>query len=77
MTMPGLSAVTRFGAYCVLALLCASVSPAFAATLSRSADVSATLSAAWSMIGTLCAVEDWLPRFGTRAREPTPQIISL
>ncbi len=68
MTMPGVGAVTRFGALCVLAFLCASVSPAFAATFSRSADVSATLSAAWSMIGTLCAVEDWLPPFGTRTR---------
>ena len=68
LTMPGLSAVTRFGAFCVLAFLCACVSPAFAATLSRSADVSATLAAAWSMIGTLYAVEDWLPPFGTRTR---------
>jgi hypothetical protein len=41
------------------------VSPVFAATLSRSADVSGTVSAVWSMIGPFCAIKDWLPPVGS------------
>jgi hypothetical protein len=41
------------------------VSPALAATLSRSADVNGTVSAVWSMIGPFCAIKDWLPPVGT------------
>jgi Polyketide cyclase / dehydrase and lipid transport len=42
-----------------------SASPAFAATLSRSVDVSGSPSAVWSMIGPFCAIKDWLPPVGT------------
>jgi hypothetical protein len=59
------SAVTQIAALGALALLSVDVSPAFAATLSRSVDVSATLSQVWSMIGPFCAIKDWLPPVGT------------
>jgi hypothetical protein len=36
----------------------------FAATLSRSADVKASVSAVWSLIGPFCAIKDWLPPVG-------------
>jgi hypothetical protein len=59
------SAVTQIAALGALAFLSVDVSPAFAATLSRSVDVSATLSQVWSMIGPFCAIKDWLPPVGT------------
>ena len=48
-----------------IAVLSVSFSPAFAATLLRSVDVTATPSAVWSMIGPFCAIKDWLPPVGT------------
>lgn len=45
--------------------LSASLSPAAAASLSRSVDVEGTPSAVWSMIGPFCAIKDWLPPVGT------------
>jgi hypothetical protein len=59
------SVVTQIAALGAMAFLSVDVSPAFAATLSRSVDVSATLSQVWSMIGPFCAIKDWLPPVGT------------
>jgi hypothetical protein len=61
---PIVTTLTRIAALGTLALL-VDVSPVFAATLSRSVDVSGTLSAVWSMIGPFCAIKDWLPLVGT------------
>jgi polyketide cyclase/dehydrase/lipid transport protein len=47
------------------ALVALSASPTFAATLSRSADISGSPSAVWAMIGPFCAIKDWLPPVGT------------
>src|SRR5262249_10987967 len=38
--------------------------PASAATISRSADVKASVQAVWSLIGPFCAIKDWLPPVG-------------
>lgn len=45
-------------------LLDAGIAPAFAATISRSADVKASASTVWSLIGPFCAIKDWLPPVG-------------
>src|SRR3954471_14147430 len=45
-------------------LLSVDVAPAFAATISRSADVKASAAAIWSVIGPFCAIKDWLPPVG-------------
>ena len=45
-------------------LLSIDIAPAFAATISRSADVKASASAVWSVIGPFCAIKDWLPPVG-------------
>jgi hypothetical protein len=60
MNRPNITLLTRIAALGALAFLSISVSPAYAATLSRSVDVSGTLSAVWSMIGPFCAIKDWL-----------------
>jgi Polyketide cyclase / dehydrase and lipid transport len=64
-TKPNITALTRIAALGALAFLSVGVSPAHAATLSRSVDVSGTPSAVWSMIGPFCAIKDWLPPVGT------------
>lgn len=46
------------------ALLSAGIAPASAATISRSADVNASASAVWSLIGPFCAIKNWLPPVG-------------
>lgn len=69
-----ITALARIAVLGALVFLSVSVLPAFAATLSRSADVSATLSAMWSMIGPLFAIRDWLPPLGSCARGPADQI---
>lgn len=46
------------------ALLSVGIAPTFAATISRSADVKASASAVWSVIGPFCAIKDWLPPVG-------------
>jgi hypothetical protein len=58
-------ALTRIAALGALSFLSASLSPAYAATLSRSVDVGGTPAAVWSMIGPFCAIKDWLPPVGT------------
>jgi hypothetical protein len=65
MTKRNFTAASRIAAVGALAFLSLDVSPASAATLSRSVDVSATLSQVWSMIGPFCAIKDWLPPVGT------------
>jgi hypothetical protein len=45
-------------------LMSVDVAPAFAATISRSADVKASASAVWSVIGPFCAIKNWLPPVG-------------
>jgi Polyketide cyclase / dehydrase and lipid transport len=49
----------------VLASMTAVAMPASAASLSRSVDVEATPSEVWLMIGSFCAIKDWLPPVGT------------
>jgi hypothetical protein len=65
MTKRNFPAATRIAVLGALAFLSVNVSPAFAATLYRSVDVSATLSQVWSMIGPFCAIKDWLPPVAT------------
>ena len=45
-------------------LLGASNASAAPATISRSADVNASASVVWSLIGPFCAIKDWLPPVG-------------
>jgi len=45
-------------------LLGAGNSPASAATVTRSADVNASVSTVWSLIGPFCSIKDWLPPVG-------------
>jgi hypothetical protein len=52
------------GASALCALLATSISPASAAKLLRSVDVKASPAAAWSAIGSFCAIKDWLPPVG-------------
>jgi Polyketide cyclase / dehydrase and lipid transport len=65
MTKRNFTAASQIAAVGALAFLSLDVSSASAATLSRSVDVSATLSQVWSMIGPFCAIKDWLPPVGT------------
>ena len=65
MNRPNITALTGMAALGALAFLSVDVSPAYAATLSRSVDVSGSPSAVWSMIGPFCAIKDWLPPVGT------------
>ena len=64
-THRNIAMLIRIAAIGGLTQLSISVSPALAATLSRSADVNATVSAVWTMIGPFCAIKDWLPPVGT------------
>jgi len=65
MTKRNFTAASRIATLGALAFLSLNVSPASAATLSRSVDVNAPLSQVWSMIGPFCAIKDWLPPVGT------------
>lgn len=57
-------AMTRLGSLAAVVLLTAGIAPASAATISRSANVKASASAVWSLIGPFCAIKDWLPPVG-------------
>jgi hypothetical protein len=57
------SLLTRSAALGV-AFLGAIHSPASAATISRSSDVNAPVTAVWTLIGPFCAIKDWLPPVG-------------
>jgi hypothetical protein len=76
-TKQNIAALARIAVLCALAFLSVGLSPAFAATLSRSVDLSATLAAVWSMIGPLGAIRDRSAPFDTCARGSMEQIISL
>jgi len=64
--IPGNPAIslTRLAALGVVVLLIGSIASASAATISRSADVKASVSTVWSLIGPFCAIKDWLPPVG-------------
>ena len=64
-TKATIAALGRIAALGALSYLGFAISPAVAATLSRSVDVNGTASAVWSMIGPFCAIKDWLPPVGT------------
>jgi hypothetical protein len=56
-----------FGRLTLLAIamfLGVGVAPASAATITRSIDLKASVSAVWSVIGPFCAIKDWLPPVG-------------
>ena len=61
LTNQNIAALTSMAVLCALAFLSVSIAPAFAATMSRGADLTATLSAMWSMIDPLAAIRHWLP----------------
>ena len=53
-----------FAALGAVVLPATGIAAASAATISRSADVKASVSAVWSLIGPFCAIKDWLPPVG-------------
>jgi len=61
-------ALAAIAGLCVLIFLGLSLSPAFAATLSRGANFSTTLSAVRSLIYPLRAIKSWLPFFSGNKR---------
>ena len=65
MTKAIFTRAAQIAALGALAFLTVNISPAFAATFSRSADISGTLAQVWSMICPFCALKDWLPPVGT------------
>lgn len=48
----------------VAIFLVSGAAPASAATISRSTDVAAPVSAVWALVGPFCAIKDWLPPVG-------------
>ena len=56
--------LTCFAALGAATLVGLGIAPASAATISRSADVKASASAVWSLIGPFCAIKNWLPPVG-------------
>jgi hypothetical protein len=56
--------LTAFAVLGLTALLSVGIAPASAATITRSADVKASPSAVWAMIGPFCAIKNWLPPVG-------------
>ena len=61
-TRQNITALARIAALCALAFISVGFSPAFAATLSRDLDVTAILSAMWS-IGPFRVIRVWSPPF--------------
>ena len=53
--------LTGFAVLGLTAILSIAIAPASAATITRSAEVKATPSAVWAMIGPFCAIKNWLP----------------
>jgi Polyketide cyclase / dehydrase and lipid transport len=56
--------LTCFAALGAAVLQGAGITPVVAATISRSADVKASASTVWSLIGPFCAIKNWLPPVG-------------
>jgi hypothetical protein len=63
MTARRFAALVRSAALCAIALGFGAM-PASAANLTRSAEVNGAPSAVWSVIGSFCAIKDWLPPVG-------------
>jgi Polyketide cyclase / dehydrase and lipid transport len=64
MTARGITALVRSAALCAVALSFGAT-PVSAANLTRSIEVNGAPSAVWSVIGSFCAIKDWLPPVGT------------
>jgi hypothetical protein len=65
-----IAALAWIAVLCTLAILSLHLSPSLVATLSRGADLGATLSVVRSMIYPRCAIKIRLPPFGARAANP-------
>jgi hypothetical protein len=63
MTARRIAALVRSTALCAIGLGFGAM-PASAANLTRSIEVNGTPSAVWSVIGSFCAIKDWLPPVG-------------
>ena len=72
-----IAALAGIAGLCALAFLGLCLSPAFAATLPRGADLGTTLSVVRSMIYPLCAIKCRLPPFGACARLSIDRLISM
>jgi hypothetical protein len=72
-----IAALAWIAGLCALAILGLCLSPAFAATLSRGADLGTTFSVVRSMIYPLCAIKFRLPPFGGCARVSIDRLISI
>jgi hypothetical protein len=72
-----IAALAAIAALCALAILGLCLSPSFAATLPRGADLGTTLSMVRSMSYPLCAIKCRLPPFGARARVSIDRLISM
>ena len=72
-----IAALAWIAALCTLAILSLYLSPSLAGTLSRGADLGATLSVVRSMIYPLCAIKIRLPPFGARAGVSMDRLISM
>ena len=63
------------------AILSIAIAPASAATITRSAEVKATPSAVWAMIGPFCAIKNWLPPVGACIEDgktpPTRTLVTM
>lgn len=64
MTRRVISPLIRSSTLCAVALGFG-IMPASAANLTRSIEVNGTPTAVWSIIGSFCAIKDWLPPVGT------------
>src|ERR1700730_6513146 len=64
MTARRITALVRSAALCAVALAFGAM-PVSAANLTRSVEVNGAPSAVWSVIGSFCAIKDWLPPVGT------------
>ena len=63
MTARRITALVRSAALCAVALGVGAM-PVSAANLTRSIEVNGAPSAVWSVIGSFCAIKDWLPPVG-------------
>jgi hypothetical protein len=64
MTAHRITALVRSAALCAIGLGFGTM-PVSAANLTRSIEINGTPSAVWSVIGSFCAIKDWLPPVGT------------
>jgi hypothetical protein len=72
-----IAALAGIAALCALAFLCLCLSPAFAATLPRGADLGTALAVMRSMIYPVCAIKFRLPPFGASARVSMDRLMSM